>query len=196
MVLSCDIWVRLRARNYLYDSLSEIPANHVGLVLGTSKRVKSGGINLFFQYRIKAAAQLYHAGKVRHFILSGDNRLKSYNEAQDMKEALVSQGVPDSVITLDYAGFRTLDSIIRSKEVFGQQRITIISQKFHNQRALFIARAKGLDAIAFNAQSVRRSYAPMTYIREYLARVNAVLDVYILHTQPHFLGDPILLPSS
>jgi SanA protein len=92
---------------------------------------------------------------------------------------------------LDYAGFRTLDSVVRCREVFSEDSITIISQEFHNQRALFIANKSGVNAIAFNAQEVSKNYSLKTCIREYFARVKCVLDIYILHTDPKFLGEKI-----
>lgn len=190
-VLLTDFWIRESAKDDLYDQIQDLPCQQVALVLGASKTVRSGRTNLFFAYRMDAAAALYHAGKVKHFLLSGDNHIDSYDEPSDMKEALLKRGIPESAITLDYAGFRTLDSIVRAKEVFGLQKILIISQRFHNERALFIARAHGVEATAFNAQSVSRRYALKTHIREYLARVKAVLDVYILGVDPKFLGEPI-----
>jgi SanA protein len=190
-VLSCDIWVSLQADRRIFKEVQNLPVNNVGLVLGTSQYLKGGRTNLFFTYRMDAAAALYHQGKVKHLIVSGDNGTRYYDEASAMREALLKRGVPDSAITRDYAGFRTLDSVIRCREIFGQEKFTIVSQAFHNKRALFIAHAKGMDAIAFNAPSVSRKYAPRTYFREYFARVKAVLDVYLLNTQPRFLGERI-----
>ena len=122
-----------------YNTINKLPQNDVALVLGTSKYTVNGYQNPYFYYRIEAAAKLYQAKKVKHILVSGDNRLKSYNEPKEMQQALEKRGIPTKAITLDYAGFRTLDSVVRSKEVFGQKRITIVSQKFHNHRALFIA---------------------------------------------------------
>ncbi|MEM6766332.1 MAG: ElyC/SanA/YdcF family protein [Bacteroidota bacterium] len=192
----CHQWVVSTSNSSIYETIDDLPVNEVAIVLGTSKYVKSGRENLFFTYRMDAAANLYTSGKVKHIIISGDNRVKYYNETRDMKKALLERGVPEQVITMDFAGFRTLDSIIRAREVFGQDKLTVISQKFHNQRAIFIAKANGIEAVGFNAQTVSSMYAPKTYLREYLARVKAILDVYILHTQPHFLGDPIKIEIS
>lgn len=178
---------------YLFDDLEKIPQNKVGLILGTSKKIQSGQPNLYFKYRIKAAAELYHAGKIAYLLVSGDNSLKEYNEPLDMQKALIAQGVPDSVIVLDYAGFRTLDSVVRSEKVFGQKKITIISQEFHNKRALYIARKKGIEAIAYNAQDVGFTSGIKVQIREKMARVKVLLDLYLLNTQPKFLGDEIAI---
>jgi SanA protein len=123
-------------------------------------------------------------------IVSGDNSTQYYDEASAMKKALVENGVPDSVITLDYAGFRTLDSVVRCKWVFGQSDIILVSQEFQNERALFIAEHFGINAVGFNAQDVPEGYGLKTSIREYFARVKAVLDIYVLKTQPKFPGPP------
>ncbi len=193
-ILVCDLWVAFSARSQVFSDINELPNNDVALVLGTSKRAKGGRTNLFFKYRMDAAARLYQAGKVRHFILSGDNRFKEYDEPNDMKKALLDRGIPTSAITLDYAGFRTFDSVVRCKEIFGQSRVTIVSQEFHNLRAVFIAKRKGIDAIAFNARGVSSRYSLKTWLREYLARTKAVLDVYVLGTKPYFLGEKENIP--
>ena len=98
-----------------------------------------GSPNPFFEKRIETAAELYRIGKIDHFILSGDNRSMYYNEPMAMLKALLKKGVPASAITLDYAGLRTLDSIVRCKQIFGQNKIIIITQPFHSYRALFIS---------------------------------------------------------
>lgn len=188
VILGCNQWVKQVAKKQLYANIQEVPKHDVALVLGTVARLSNGNRNLFFEYRMNAAAELYKKGKVKHFILSGDNHRKGYDEPSDMKSALIKRGIPARAITLDYAGFRTLDSIVRAKEVFGQDKLTIISQPFHNERALFIAHAKGIEAHAYNAKTVSRKYGLKIYVREYFARVKAVLDVYILGTKPRFLG--------
>ena len=172
----------------IYSSTGDIPQRKVGLVLGTSKESSFGGMNLYFKYRMEAAAALFLTGKVKHLIVSGDNSVKEYDECTDMKNALIALGVPDSCITLDYAGFRTLDSVVRCKEVFGQDSITIISQEFHNQRAVYLAENFGIDAIGYNAKEVNSKYSMKTNIREYFAKVKAVLDVKVFGTDPKFLG--------
>jgi len=184
--LLTNAWIIVGNENRLYDNIEDIPTNDVGLVLGTSKRLSGGYSNPYFTYRIKAAHQLYKAGKVKCLLVSGDNGHRSYNEPRDLQNALIKLGVPDSCIVLDYAGFRTLDSVVRSKEVFQQERITVISQRFHNYRAAFVGKYYGVDVVAFNAKSPRRWDYPI--YREYLARPKAILDLYILRTKPKFLG--------
>lgn len=190
LVLVSNLWVSRTARNHLFDEPDQVPEALSALVLGCSKQV-AGRINRFFDARMTAAARLYQAGKISAIVVSGDNSTKEYDEPADMKSALVALGIPEARIHCDYAGFRTLDSVVRMKEVFGQARFIIVSQRFHNERAVFIARGKGLDVAAFNAPGVPLGSAPMTYLRESLARLKAVLDVKLLGTAPKFLGPPV-----
>lgn len=184
VVLLSNWWVVYNTRNQIYFDIAELPANDVGLVLGTSKFVKSGKENLFFRYRMEATARLWKEGKVKMLILSGNNDSEYYNEPADMKRALLKLNVPEESMILDYAGFRTFDSVVRCKSVFKQRKITIISQNFHNARALYIGNHEGMEAIAFAAQDVPDGYSLKTLVREYLARPYALLDVYMLHPQP------------
>lgn len=175
---------------YLYTDVRDIPHKKVGLLLGTSKFIASGHINLFYKFRIEATLALYKAGKIEYVLVSGDNGRKSYNEPEQMMEDLIQGGIPREKIFLDYAGFRTLDSVVRCKEIFGETDITIISQQFHNERALFLAQNKSLDAVAFNAQDVSTRTGLKVYIREYFARVKMVIDL-IFNKQPKFYGPKI-----
>ena len=143
---------------------------------------------------IDAAVELYKAGKINYILISGDNRKEEYNEPEEMKKALMQKGVPEKSIYLDYAGFRTLDSVVRAKEVFGQTRLTIISQRFHNERAIYLAEKNGITAIGFNARDVDVYAGLKTNIRELFARVKMFIDLAI-DKQPHFLGEKYKLPS-
>jgi len=176
-----------------YSNFSEIPSNKVALLLGANKTIQ-GYPNLYFTYRIQAALQLYQAGKVQYIIVSGDNHTHEYNEPEDMKQALLAGGIPESAIVMDFAGFRTLDSVVRCKEIFGQDKITIISQPFHNYRAIYIAQHFGIEAIGFNAQDVPQQMGIRTNFREVFARAKVFLDLYILRTSPKFLGEKIIIP--
>lgn len=191
IIFYCNYWITSSVKSQLYSDTATVPQRKVGLVLGASKNTSRGTANLYFSYRIQAAYELFKAGKIQYLLLSGDNHVKGYDEPSDMREALMALGVPDSCIVLDYAGFRTLDSVVRANEVFGEDSVTIISQEFHNQRALFIANKNNFHAIAFNAKEVNRNYSLKTKIREYFARVKCVLDIYVLYTSPKFLGDKI-----
>nr|WP_138433383.1 ElyC/SanA/YdcF family protein [Winogradskyella algicola] len=176
-----------KTRHQVYDSVNDIPKNKVGLLLGTGKYATSGTINLFYKYRIDAAVMLYKSGKIEYILVSGDNSRKDYNEPSDFKNDLIAKGIPEDKIFLDYAGFRTLDSVVRAKEIFGQTKFTIISQKFHNQRAIYIAKHFSIDAVGFNAKDVYNSH-----FREYLARSKASLDL-VFNVQPKFLGEKIVI---
>ena len=116
-IFICDWTIKKNAASCIYTEISDIPANNVGLLLGTSPKLKSGNNNLYFDYRIDAAVELYKAGKINYILISGDNRKEDYNEPEEMKKALMQKGVPEKSIYLDYAGFRTLDSVVRAKEV-------------------------------------------------------------------------------
>lgn len=189
LVLASNVWVVLSTRANVLEDQQQLQINGVALVLGTSHRMISGVPNPFFENRIATAADLYKKGKVIHFILSGDNRTPYYNEPMEMKKALMKQGVPPSAITLDYAGLRTLDSVIRCKEIFGQNKIIIITQPFHSYRALFISNFYHMDAVALVAKEPSQQIAAQVYLREYLARTKAILDLYILGTGPRHLGE-------
>ena len=191
-IIVLDFLVSVSAQGKTFDSIDELPSNQVGLLLGTSKNVRKGEINLYYQYRIDAAVELFNAGKVTHILVSGDNATLSYNEPVVIQKDLLARGVPEEKIVLDYAGFRTLDSIVRSNQVFGLSRITIITQKFHNERAIYIANRYGIDAIGFNARDVNINYGLKTQIREKLARVRMLIDL-IFGVQPKFLGDLITI---
>lgn len=172
---------------FLYDDVAAVPARKVGLVLGARPQ------NIYFRYRIAAASALYKAGKVSYLLVSGDNRHQGYDEPSEMQQALIAQGVASADIFCDYAGFTTLDSIIRANRVFQENDFIVISQKFHNQRALYLARNYGIDAIAFNARDVSVRAGKRTMLREQLARVRALWDATVFRRQPRFLGTPVTI---
>ncbi len=191
-IFYCSYKVQENAVGKTYNSVSEVPCNRVGLLLGTRKTMDDRvTINPFWQYRLEAAYALWKAGKIDRILISGDNGWHGYNEPQDFLDAFIAMGVPDSCMVCDFAGFRTHDSVIRCKKVFGQKKVTIISQKFHNERALFIARKYGMDAVGFNANDVCFRSGLYTYFREKAARVLLFMDLYVFNTQPHFLGKKI-----
>jgi SanA protein len=163
----------------IYTDTELIPHNKVGLLLGTSKYLKSGKSNLFFEYRIQAAVALFKSGKIERVVISGDHSRTDYNEPQDMKEELLKRGIAENKIYLDYAGFRTFDSVYRMNEIFGQTSFTIISQEFHNQRALYIANHLQLKAVGFNSKDVDAYNGFKTKLREKFARVKVMLDLLL-----------------
>ncbi len=195
-VLFCNLWVVLSTKSRVFDSIADIQANPIGLVLGTSKKVAPNQPNQHFEHRLAAAAELYRGGKVRHLLVSGDRDSRYYNEPRDMTTKLLSLEVPKEAITPDNSGYRTLDSIVRAKKIYGLDRVTIISDGFHVNRALFVAQKEGLEAVAFASQPVRLKYSLKVRLREYLARVLVVLDLYLFDTQPNEMGDPVSIAVS
>lgn len=192
IVLLSTVWVTQNAKSVTFSETSEIPENKVGLLLGTSKWLFNGHNNLYYIYRINATVELFESGKIKYVLISGDNGTKKYDEPTMMKKDLISRGIPKDKIFLDYAGFRTLDSVVRAKEIFGQESITIISQPFHTERAIFIAQNKGVKAVGFNAKDVTKKYGLKVQIREKLARVKMLIDL-LIGVQPKFLGDKITI---
>lgn len=189
-VIAANAWVIGFSKPYVYDHLKWVPKRKVALVLGTSPYTSSGAENLLFNYRIKAAAQLLQAGKVEHLLLSGSNPSQYYNEPQLMYKALEHHGVSGSDMTMDFAGLRTLDSVVRANKVFCLESYTVVSQRFHNFRAVFIARHRGIDAVAYSWPHEDAQQPFFTEAREFLARVVAALDVLVLHSRPKYLGEP------
>ena len=189
-IFIANISIELSTRGKTYANAEKIPHNKVGLVLGTSKFLKSGSINLYFKYRIEATVKLYKAGKIDFVLVSGDNGNKKYDEPTDFKNELVDNGIPEEKIFLDYAGFRTLDSVVRAKKVFGQNSLTFISQEFHNERAIYLAKKNDIQAVGFNAKDTSGRYGIRVKIREYFARTKVFLDI-LFRVKPKFLGDPI-----
>lgn len=188
-VVVSNVWIVNSTSEKVYSQYDSLTNHQVALVLGTSHLLSTGAPNPFFDNRMETAAALFKNGKVKHFIVSGDNRTKYYNEPLEMKRALVKLGIPSSAITLDYAGLRTLDSVVRSKEIFGQEKITIVTQTFHCYRALFISEYFGIDAVAYVANEPSAEAAEKVHWREYLARAKAILDLYVLKTTPRHLGE-------
>ena len=189
----CNSIITNTAKGKLFTDVAAIPFNKVGLLLGTSKHLGNGVANPYFTYRIKAAASLLKAGKIKYLVISGDNSHKEYNEPEDMRKDLMAAGIDSSVIFLDYAGFRTFDSMVRLKEIFGQDSVTIISQQFHNERALYIAQREGITAIAFNAAGISGPMGIRVQLREKLARVKVFVD-YWFGKKPKFLGEKVPVP--
>jgi SanA protein len=192
-------WVLVEASSAgrIYTSADDLKPARAGLVLGASRLVRNYVANPFFRNRIEAAAALFKAGKVEYLIVSGNQARGGrprggYDEPADMRDALIASGVPAARIYRDYAGFRTLDSIVRAKEVFGQDRVIVVSQPFHLARALFLARRKGLDDDGFAAKDPPLRFGVRTKLREIGARVLALIDI-ATGVEPRYLGQRIQL---
>ena len=201
LMVACNQLVVKNAEGKMFDVVDSVPdGDYVGLLLGTTPMTRiSHRRNIFFENRIKATANLYHAGKIRKILISGDDKsLDGINETECMKDSLLARGVPESDIILDGKGYRTIHSVQRAYHDFGCRNLIVISQKFHNERALYLANHLGLDfdqVIGFNAESPRSLMSQKTYVREWFARVKMFLDLLsnnhqelhdsIRKTEPH-----------
>lgn len=190
--IALDRWISWKTAPYIYEELQTLPHRQVGVVLGTSKYYRTGVLNQYYRYRIQGAINAYNSGKVKYLLLSGDNAQQSYNEPMTMRRDLLAAGVAPSDIALDYAGFRTLDSIVRTRKVFDTNDFIIITQRFHCERALFIALHMGIQAQCYAVPSPKNMMT--VRVREIFARLGALTDLYILKREPRFLGP--LLPIS
>ncbi|MRI32191.1 SanA protein [Endozoicomonas sp. OPT23] len=188
----CNWLVDSETTGRLYSDTDQLPYSRVGLLLGTSRYSREGGINDHYILRIESAKKLFQAGKIDYILISGDNSTPYYDEPTTIRRDLLKMGIPENRIYRDYAGFRTLDSIVRADSVFGEHRFIVISQAYHNKRAVYIAVNKGIDAIAFNAGDGSQSDW-QNKTREILARVLAVIEVHLLSTDPKFLGPKIMI---
>lgn len=188
-VFAADAYIEYRARRQVFDSVDALPYRRVGIVLGTSPYASAGRKNDYYTARIEAAANLYHRGKVSRLIVSGANPSPYYNEPRFMKADLIDLGVHESRIILDFAGLRTLDSVIRAHKVFGQDSFTVVSQRFHLLRAVYIGSRRGLNVVGYAAADPTTFTRLKARLREYGARVQALLDIWVLDTQPQFLGE-------
>lgn len=190
LVLTANFIIEKASSNKTFSDASQIQKNKVGLVLGTAKLLKNGSVNLYFKHRIDATVELYNSGKIAFVLVSGDNGNKHYDEPTDFKNELINRGIPSEKIFLDYAGFRTLDSVVRAKKIFGLKELTFISQKFHNERAIYLAEKNGVSAVGYNAKDLTGKYGIKTKVREYFARTKAFIDV-LFGVTPKFLGKQI-----
>ena len=193
LLLICNQIVVHNAKGKVFSELDSIAPTKWGLLLGTTPQTRIGHRqNMFFKYRIDAAEQLYKAKKISRILISGDeNSLDDVNEVVCMKDSLVARGVPADIICLDGKGFRTLDSVVRACKKYGIKTFVIISQQFHNERAIYLAEHLKLDVEniqAYNAESPNTGWSFLTYIREYFARVKMIRDI-LINKQPKELGE-------
>ena len=184
--------VERAAEARVFPDARTVPARSVGLVLGTAPRTNHGP-NPFFERRLDAAAALYRAHKVRCLLVSGDHGTRYYDEVDAMRKGLICRGVPSKRIALDHAGFRTLDSLVRARKVFGVRDAVVVTDGFHLPRALYLARNVGIDAVGLSSVEVSTRLAPWPATREIAARALVIFDV-LVGRQPRFLGHPERLP--
>lgn len=190
LIIVSDFLTISQTQKSIHSSVEDILENKVWLVLWTSKYIADGRRNLFYLYRIQAVQDLYNNGKIEYILVSWDNSTEQYNETDSMRDDLIAAWIPEEKIYGDYAGFRTLDSVVRAREIFGQESYTIVTQNFHLERALFLAKSQGIEAVWYAAKDVPVSRAPRVWIRERLARVKMMLDI-VLWVEPKFLGETI-----
>lgn len=192
-IIWSNFTIKNQTEDYVTSNISTLPNEKTGLLLGTSKTLSNGAPNAYFFNRIEAAAELFKSGKIQNIIVSGDNSKKDYNEPEEMKNELIKAGVPADKIFEDFAGFRTLDSVLRAKEIFGQSSYIIISQRFHNERAVYLARKNNIEAWGYNAADVNKYAGLKTNAREKLARAKVFWD-FMFGVEPKFGGEKILIP--
>ncbi len=193
-IFICNKIISSYAEGKMYDDVNVIPRNKTGILLGTSKYLQNGYINYYYKYRIEAATALLKANKINYIIVSGDNGRHTYNEPDEMRKDLIANGIDSNKIYCDYAGFRTFDSMVRLKEIFSQDSVTIISQPFHNARALYIAKQNNIAAVAYNAKDVNADAGFKTNTREKFARIKLFVD-NVINTKPKFLGEKVIIPE-
>ena len=181
IVALCNISVDRNAEGRTFSNINDVPTMQTALLLGTNPKTRDGKRpSSFYLARINATAELYKHGKFRQLIISGDRR-EGYDEPQTMRHDLIERGVPDSIITMDGQGYRTLLSMRNIKQHFRVNDMIIISQKWHNERSIFLADKMNIKAVGYNADDVRHPRALWTHIRELLARVKLFIDLYITH---------------
>lgn len=183
IVALCNISVDRNAEGRTFSDINDVPTMQTALLLGTNPKTRDGKRpSSFYLARINATAELYKHGKFRQLIISGDRR-EGYDEPQTMRHDLIERGVPDSIIMMDGQGYRTLLSLRNSKQYFGIHDMIIISQKWHNERSIFLADKMNIKAVGYNADDVRHPRAIWTHIRELLARVKLFIDLYVTHRE-------------
>lgn len=194
LIIVCNQIIINVAKGKTFNVLLDIPVNKAGILLGTTKYVSFGPVNPYYKNRITAALELLKNEKITYIIVSGDHSLNNYNEPEQMKADLMKEGIAEDKIFLDYAGYRTFDSMYRLKEIFGQKKVTVISQQFHNERAIYIGKQIGIEAIGYNAADLNSRSGFDVHVREKLARVKVFVD-FLLGIKPKALGKPVTIPA-
>jgi len=194
-VVGLNLWILHKTHARIEHEVLLCAAQPVGLVFGTAQWLRQGGPNPYYEARMETSAELLRLHRIQHLLLSGDNRTRYYNEPISMWRSLRHRNVDDADMTLDYAGFSTFDSIVRAKEVFGAERLMLISQDWHLPRALFIADALGVEATGCAVPGDEVEGEWRLRLREWLARAATFGDLYFWGREPYFLGpsEPIRL---
>lgn len=171
-------WLDSASEPFAADRPETAQTADVALVLGAAPFLDDGRPNRFFEHRLDAAASLHRAGKVKFLLVSGDSVHPSYDETTAMKRGLVKRGVPAEVVYRDPAGVRTLDSVLRARDLYGLRRMVIVSQDFHVRRAVWLAREHGIEAFGLDAQGVSPFDALDSWARQFPSALKAVLDIW------------------
>jgi SanA protein len=185
IVISCigaRWYIHSNANGRVYSDISQIPSSRVAMVLG-AKVTPDGKLSTLLRDRVDAAVALYKAGKASKLLMSGDNRFAHYNEPERMKEYAVAHGVPAGNVLCDYAGRRTYDSVYRAKNIFGIDKMIIISQEFHLDRAIFLSDHIGVDATGLSAD-LQGHFNLRATTREMPACLACLLDIYVITPHP------------
>ncbi|MGH2644062.1 MAG: SanA/YdcF family protein, partial [Chitinophagaceae bacterium] len=179
-IAACYYIIKWTASSNLYAEIDKLPFVETALILGTAKLTQKGGTNHFFEYRMDAAELIFKNHKAVSFIVSGAGKQHLMTtEAEDMKMSLTNRGIPEGIIITDDTGYRTWDSLWQCLHTFNCNQVTVVSQRFHIERAIFIGRNQGMQVVGFCAKDVTGKIAYKMFLRECLARVKCILDCYL-----------------
>jgi SanA protein len=178
--IGARIWITCSVQDRIYSDLNRVPKCHMAIVLGN--QALPGEIpSPKLASRCDKAIELYKAGKIDQLLMTGDGRASSNNEPVTMRKYAISKGVPEKAVICDPLGMRTYDSVYRTRYIYGQKSIIVVTHSYHVPRTLFLARAVGLDAYGVSSDLPGE---PRDQIRECIACVSALLDVYVLDPKP------------
>lgn len=189
-----NLWVLSHSAPYIQSASSHCQSQRIGVVFGTSSWTRTGVRNPHFNARMDTAARLIHSGQVEHLLVSGDNRTRAYNEPRAMWRDLSERGVSPDQLTMDFAGFSTFDTLARAQEVFQVDKALLVTQRWHLPRAIYIARARGMEVTGCVASGGAVAGEWRLRLRESLARVATLGDLYLWGREPYFLGPPEPIP--
>ncbi len=159
------------------SSIADVPKAEVAIVPGALVQ-PNGKMSGMLGDRVEQASRLWHAGKVKKILVSGDHGSWKYDEPDTMREALVRDGVPPRDVFEDHAGFDTWATMVRARSIFGVRHAVVVTQGFHMPRALYLADAAGIDATGLTADLHHWGYqGRKSEAREVLSRVKAIADV-------------------
>jgi SanA protein len=180
--------IQKSAQNLIYSKIEHVPHRKTAVLLGMEKKFKNGRINRFYINRIDATVNLYNAKKIDVIIVSRNQG----NVIDYVKKDLVKRGIPKSKIILDYAGLRTYDSMYRMYKVYGQRKFIVIAQHKQNERAIYIAKKNGLNAIAFNAAEYSGYNSFRLNMIEKIERTRLFFE-FLVKKKPKYSGEKVII---